>query len=253
MIDTHAHIYAQEFSDDIADVISRAKKAGVKHILLPNIDSSSVDDLKALVESYPQFCYAMMGLHPCSVKDNYENELKSIKPELNQGHCIAVGEIGIDLYWEQSTRDMQIKAFLEQCRWALELDLPVVIHSRESIDLLISLISEHFPQSLRGVFHCFTGSEKQALEILDLGMYLGIGGVFTFKNSNLKSFIKRLPLDKLLLETDSPYLAPVPYRGKRNEPSYVIEVHQKLALELEMDPRDLDQILDSNALNLFGI
>ena len=183
----------------------------------------------------------MMGLHPCSVKDNYKTELSIIESELDKQDCIAVGEIGIDLYWDTSTRDLQIEAFKIQCQWAIDRNLPVAIHSRESTDLIIGLIDKHFKGELAGVFHCFTGDLSQAQKIVELGMYMGIGGVYTFKNSSLRDFISEVPLDRLILETDSPYLAPVPFRGKRNEPSYVKYVLESMAETLGMQASELDQ------------
>ena len=195
----------------------------------------------------------MMGLHPCSVKDNYKTELSIIESELDKQDCIAVGEIGIDLYWDTSTRDLQIEAFKIQCQWAIDRNLPVAIHSRESTDLIIGLIDKHFKGELAGVFHCFTGDLSQAQKIVELGMYMGIGGVYTFKNSSLRDFISEVPLDRLILETDSPYLAPVPFRGKRNEPSYVKYVLESMAETLGMQASELDQVLEANSLNLFKI
>ena len=253
MIDSHAHIYADDFNEDIEEVILRAKEAGVNKILLPNIDVQSIKDLTSLVNNHVDYAYPMIGLHPCSVTNNFKQDLAEIKTQFSKLECIAVGEIGIDLYWDKSTKDPQIEAFKMQCEWALELNLPIVIHSRDSIDLIIELLEENFKGKIRGVFHCFTGTIDQAQRIKDLGMYFGLGGVLTFKNSDLKNVVPHLPLERLLLETDSPYLAPVPYRGKRNEPAYMAEVQLYLAQLLNMDIKELDEQLEANTLQLFKI
>lgn len=253
MIDSHAHIYAEQFADDIASVMDRAKQAGVSKILMPNIDLNSIDAMYEIAEAYPNYAIPMMGLHPCSVQADYSEVLTSIKAEFDKRPFIAVGEIGIDLYWDKTTQDIQTAAFLEQCRWAIDMDIPVVIHSRESTDLLIDLIEENFAGSLQGVFHCFTGTVQQAKRIIDLGMYVGLGGVLTFKNSGLKDVVPSIPLDRILLETDSPYLAPSPNRGKRNEPSYTSLVLAFLAETLGRTEEELDGIIEANTLRLFKI
>ncbi len=253
MIDTHAHIYADQFDEDRDLMIQRARSAGINKIFLPNIDLNSIDKMFDLVHRYPEFAYPMLGLHPCSVQSDYKDVLNQIEGKLEQHKVIAIGEIGIDLYWDKSTKGIQEEAFVEQCGWAMERSLPIVIHSRESIDLILDIIESSFKGKLRGVFHCFTGDLKQAKRIMDLGMYMGIGGVLTFKNSDLKDVIPQIPLDRLLLETDSPYLAPVPYRGKRNEPAYMAEVLHYLAKMLNVEGREIDQQLEQNSLRLFKI
>ncbi|MBR9915562.1 MAG: TatD family hydrolase [Algicola sp.] len=251
-IDTHAHIYADQFDEDRAEMINRAKDAGVSKILLPNIDLESIEGLNKLVEDYPDYCYKMMGLHPCSVEANYKEVLEEIESNIDS-NTIAIGEIGIDLYWDKTTQGIQEEAFKIQCQWAIDRNLPVAIHSRESTDLIIDIIEDNFKGDLQGVFHCFTGTKEQAARIADLNMYMGLGGVLTFKNSGLKDVVPHIPLELLILETDSPYLAPTPYRGKRNEPAYVVEVFNHLCDALSMDAQTLSTALEANSLKLFRI
>ena len=255
IIDTHSHLYLAEFKEDLYLVVDRARKQGVEKIFLPNVDSSSSDDLLLLVQQYPDFCYPMMGLHPCSVKENYKEELQQIRQTLdaNLNKIIAVGEIGIDLYWDKSTLPIQIEAFKIQIEWAFELHLPIVIHARESFDEIFEVLEEYRNRGLRGVFHCFTGNLAQGQWIADFGFYMGIGGVITYKKSDLKDFVSQLPADRLLLETDAPYLSPVPYRGKRNEPSYLPYVVEVLAQALGKSSTDTAELCSNNALNLFRI
>lgn len=253
MIDSHAHIYAENFSEDLQETLSRAKDAGVRSILMPNIDLESITPMHQLADDHSGFLMPMMGLHPCSVQDGYTRVLAEMREWFKKRDYVAVGEIGIDLYWDTSTRDIQIEAFRIQCEWAIELDLPVVIHSRESIDLIIDILEREFKGRLKGVFHCFTGDLEQAKRIEALGMYLGLGGVLTFKNSHLRGLVSELPLDRILIETDSPYLAPAPYRGKRNEPAYVKLVLEQLSNELSLSVTELDEIITNNTLSLFKI
>ena len=253
LIDTHAHLYSKEFNNDINQVIERAKSIGINRILLPNIDCESISELNKLIEFDNRFFKRMMGLHPCSVGDDYKEQLLIIKNELTTRECIAVGEIGIDLYWDKTYQSQQEEVFLEQCQWAIDLNLPVVIHSRESSARIVQLITTHFNNALRGVFHCFVGDEKQALEIINLGFYIGIGGVVTFKNSDLRSEISNLPIDRILVETDSPYLAPVPFRGKRNESSYIINVVKELSKVFHLSIEEVSEITSKNALQLFNL
>lgn len=253
MIDSHNHIYAEEFDGDRAEAIQRARDIGVSKLLLPNIDIESIPLINKLVEEYPSYIYKMTGLHPCSVDTEFKEQLRFLRKELEKGDSIAIGEIGIDLYWDKTTKDIQIEAFKEQCNWAIELDLPIVIHSRESIDLILDILESNYADKIKGVFHCFTGDLIQATRIIDLGMYMGLGGVLTFKNSDLKNIVGNLPLDRILIETDSPYLAPVPFRGKRNEPAYISEVHSFLSNCLAMDEKSLDEIIESNTKKLFNI
>ena len=253
MIDTHAHIYAEQFTEELPSIIQRAKAVGITNILLPNIDVDSIEGLNALVELDSPFFKRMMGLHPCSVQEDYKDQLASIKSQLDTQECVAVGEIGIDLYWDKTKQKEQEEAFLIQCQWALESNLPIAIHSRESTELIIDLIETHFKDQLSGVFHCFVGDAAQASKIVAMGFYLGIGGVITFKNSTLRNEIIDVPLDRILLETDAPYLAPVPYRGKRNESSYIIEVVKVLANIYNLSEKEIIELTTSNALKLFKL
>lgn len=253
MIDTHAHIYAEEFLEDQPQIIERAAEVGVTKILLPNIDAASIAGISHLVDTYPNICYRMMGLHPCSVKEGYVQELAAIKAELDSKPCIAVGEIGIDLYWDKSTQNIQELAFIEQCNWALAANLPIVIHSRDSTTILLDLLDLHFPNGIAGVFHCFGGTEEEAQRIIDRNMYVGIGGVVTFKNTTLRDVLKKVPIERVVLETDSPYLAPVPYRGKRNESSYLTYVANQLCEVYNLPFSEIDAITTANALNLFKL
>lgn len=227
--DTHTHLFTEEFAADKAFVIERALGAGVKSILLPNIDAGSIDDLKAFAAISPEHCYPMMGLHPCSVKEDYNEQLETVRRELFSSYrYYGVGEIGMDLYWDKSTLEMQKAALLQQCGWAVELDIPVSLHTRDAVGETIACLKS-MDNRPKGVFHCFTGSAAEAEEIISLGYYLGIGGVVTFKNSHLPQVLREVPLEYIVLETDSPYLAPVPYRGKRNESAYIPHIAAKLA------------------------
>lgn len=253
MIDTHSHLYADQFSGDIEEVVARAKEVGLDAILLPNIDIESLDKMDELYNSDSSFFKRMYGLHPCSVDEDYEEVLRTIKLRLDASNCIAIGEIGIDLYWDKTKQEIQEKAFLQQCGWAENMDLPIAIHSRESTDIIIDLIKSHCSDKLTGVFHCFVGTKEQAEEIVAMGFYLGIGGVVTFKNSNLRNDLIGVPLERILIETDSPYLAPVPYRGKRNESSYVVEVVRELASIYNVSPETIKKITTQNAVKLFKL
>jgi TatD DNase family protein len=250
MIDTHAHIYAEEFNEDRDLMLQRAKDAGVTQILMPNIDEMSIEPMMQLANQHPGFCVPMMGLHPCYVKENYEEQLSFIRQELDKRTFIAVGEIGIDLYWDKTTLPQQQDAFLIQCSWAAEKHLPVAIHSRESTRLLIDLL-QPLKERPTGVFHCFGGSLEEAQDIVSMGMYLGIGGVVTFKNSNLSEVLNEVGIDRVILETDAPYLAPVPYRGKRNEPYYLQQVVKKLSDILGLSEEAVISKTSENARRLF--
>ena len=252
LIDTHTHLYLPQFDEDRSEVLERAHAAGVQSFYLPNIDRKSIPSLLELEAAYPKSCFPMMGLHPCSVKADYEEELSEVKKWLDQRPFAAVGEIGIDLYWDQTFVEEQKKAFVQQCEWAMELDLPIVIHSREATDMLIDLIKQINDQRLRGIFHCFTGTVDQGKEIIELGFYLGIGGVLTFKNGGLDKTAVHLPLERMVLETDSPYLAPKPYRGKRNESAYVRLVAERLAEIKDLDFEEVAVVTTANAEKIFG-
>lgn len=254
MIDTHTHLYSEQFDEDRDAMIQRALNEGVKRFFLPNIDSNSIEGMKDLVAKYPNSCYPMMGLHPCSVGKNVAEDLALIEKELASNKYIAVGEIGIDLYWDKSFQQEQEMAFKKQIEWAKKLELPIVIHCREAFDEILSILDEVNDEKLSGIFHCFTGSLEQANHILNYGDFkLGIGGVVTFKNSGLDKVVEQLNLKDLVLETDAPYLAPVPFRGKRNESSYVSRVAEKLAEIFQLPLAKIAQQTTANALEIFKI
>ena len=228
MIDTHSHIYGPEFDDDRAEVLQRARLAGVDKVLLPNINEESIARMLLVAKEYPDMCYPMMGLHPEDVKEDWAQVLDRMEMQLDG--MIAVGEVGLDFYWDTTFRKEQIEAFERQICWAVERNLPLVIHMRKAEQELLEVMERHKSDGLRGVFHCFGGSRETASRMLKHeGFVLGIGGVVTFKNSRLAETLRHVPLDRIVLETDAPYLAPVPYRGKRNEPSYVAHVARFLS------------------------
>lgn len=255
MIDTHAHLYLEDYDQDLEEVISRIRAARISRIYLPNIDADHILSMKERVSTYPDLFYPMMGLHPCSVKpDSYVEELNAVRKELSEhpGYYHAVGEIGIDLYWDKTTRDIQEQAYRLQIEWAIEYNLPIVIHSRDSLDLTISVIEDMKVDGLTGIFHCFNGTIEQAHRIMELGFLMGIGGVVTFKNAGVDKVVAQLPLTSLVLETDAPYLTPVPFRGKRNESSYLTYIADKIA---EVKDVNVEEVIDKttrNALELFG-
>ena len=252
MIDTHTHLYSDQFDEDRSEMIQRAIEKGVTKFFLPAIDSAYHEKMLNLEAEYPGKIFAMMGLHPCDVKpETWEKELGIVKNYLNQRDFCAIGEIGIDLYWDKSTLDIQIKAFEKQIEWAIEKDLPIVIHTRESFDEVFEVLERKKHPKLRGIFHCFSGTLEQANHAIDLGFILGIGGVVTFKNGKIDQFLHEIPLDKIILETDSPYLAPVPFRGKRNESSYVELVAGKLVDIYGVEFSEIDRITTENAENIF--
>ena len=252
MVDTHAHIYAEEFDDDIDAVITRAKESGISSIILPNVDSESLPRMQNLALNHPDFCYPAIGLHPTSVKNNVEEELEIVHREIKKGGYIAVGEIGIDLYWDKSFLKQQMEAFQQQIQLAVEHDLPVIIHVRDSFEETIAAMEPFRKSGLRGVFHSFTGNVQQAEKMLEFdNFYLGINGIVTFKNSGLSETLKHIDLSKLLLETDAPYLTPVPYRGKRNESGYIRYVAQKLSDIYGLPVSEITEITGLNPGKLF--
>lgn len=253
LIDTHAHLYAQEFDADRMEVWQRAKDQGIQHIFLPNVDQHSIAAMLDFAAMDPEHLHPMIGLHPCSVKADYQEELELVRQWLDKRPFCAIGEIGIDLYWDKTWLSAQEEAFLTQVHWAMERQLPVVIHSRESTDLIISHLKPIASDNLRGIFHCFSGTVAQAMEIIDMGFLLGIGGVLTFKKAGLDQVVSQIPLQHIVLETDAPYLAPVPYRGKRNESSYTKIVAEKLAEILGTDIEEVAAVTSANAKRLFGI
>jgi TatD DNase family protein len=251
-VDTHAHLYASQFDEDRTAMIERAVEKGVEHFFLPNIDLASIEPMLALEEQFPERCHAMMGLHPCSVDADYKKVLDTIEGWLQKRSFCAVGEIGLDYYWSKDFVKEQQDAFRIQCRWAKELDLPIVIHARDSIDDLIALVREEKTDNFRGIFHCFGGSPEQAQQITDLGFLLGLGGVLTFKKARLDAVIEPIDLKHLVLETDAPYLSPTPYRGKRNESGYIPIIAQKLAEVKDLPIEKIAAATTQNALTLFG-
>lgn len=234
-------------------MLEKAEKEGVSKILMPAIDSSTHTVMLELEEERPLTCISMIGLHPCSVKENYLFELKIVRDYLEKRSFKAVGEIGLDFYWDKTFTEQQYAAFNQQIEWALHFDLPIVIHSRNSTNECIEVVSKHQKGKLRGVFHCFSGDIVQAKRVIDLGFYLGIGGVVTFKNSGLDKVMEEIPLEHVVLETDAPYLAPVPFRGKRNEPAYLKYVAEKLAGIKNVEIDEIAKITTDNAEKLFGL
>lgn len=253
MIDTHAHIYASEFDNDRDEVVKRALEQGIDKILLPNIDLESIEPMLKTEAAYPEICRSMMGLHPCYVDGNVEQTLAIIRGWFEKHNFIAVGEIGIDLYWDKTFRAEQEMAFVTQLNWAKEMDLPVVIHTRDSIEETLTLLSQEQDGSLRGVFHCFGGSVEEAQAINELGFHLGLGGVSTFKNGGMDKVIPHLDMNWVILETDCPYLAPVPHRGKRNEPAYTSLVAARVAELRGESVEAMDAITTKNAEALFNL
>lgn len=252
LIDTHAHIYADEFRADIPNVIGSAQKSGIRQIYMPNIDVESIAPMLQLEVQYPGYCIPMMGLHPCYVQADFSAALQTVKEWLDKRRFSAVGEIGLDYHWDRSNIDVQKQVFEQQVIWAKELDLPVVIHSRKSLDDCISIIKKHQHGKLRGVFHCFSGSLEEAKKIEGLGFLMGIGGVITYKNAGVKEVVKHIPIESLVLETDAPYLTPVPFRGKRNEPTYLEYIVDTLAEAKGMNKEIVADQTTQNALKLFG-
>ncbi|SFI72343.1 TatD DNase family protein [Kaistella treverensis] len=253
MIDTHTHLYSEEFDEDRNEMIERALKKGVSKFYLPAINSETHEKMLNLEAEFPGQIISMMGLHPCYVKsENWEEELEVVYRYLNLRKFAAIGEIGIDLYWDKTTLDVQVKAFEQQIDWAIEKDLPIVIHTRESFAETFEVLNRKKHPKLRGIFHCFSGTLEQAKQAIDLNFLLGIGGVVTFKNGKIDQFLGEIPVHKIVLETDSPYLAPVPHRGKRNESSYLDLVVGKLVNIYNKDFSEIDRITTENAEKLFA-
>jgi TatD DNase family protein len=250
-IDTHCHLYLPEFDEDIDLVLQRAEQEGIKKVYLPAIDSETHDKLLMLEKAFPGKCVAMMGLHPTSVKDNYDEELLCVEHWLQKRTFAAIGEIGLDFYWDKTFKSQQIRAFEQQIDWALSYDCPVVIHSRDALDECIEIVKSKQTGALKGIFHCFSGTHQQAAAIIETGLYLGIGGVLTYKNSGLAQVISEVNLKHIVLETDAPYLTPVPYRGKRNETSYLKYVIEKLATVKHTTAEEIGRITSANAENIF--
>ena len=252
MIDTHCHLYLDDFDADRPAIIERANTESVGRFYLPAIDSSIITRMLKMEQDYPGQCFAMMGLHPCSVKENFEEELQIAEQWLARRKFAAVGETGLDFYWDKTFTAQQYTAFRTQVGWAKKYNIPVVIHSRQSTPECIDVIKEMHDTSLTGIFHCFGGSLEDARQITELGFYLGIGGVLTYKNSGLAGVIEKLPLDNMVVETDAPYLTPVPFRGKRNESAYLKYVVQKIADVKKISVEEAAAITTFNAQQLFG-
>ena len=252
IIDTHAHIYLDQFCTDLSEMLDRARSAGVVRIYMPAIASADIPDLLRTEEEYPGFCRAMMGLHPCYVGEDYKRELDIVSEWFSKRPFAAVGEVGLDFHWDLTHVEAQREAFSTQVGWAAELGLPVVIHSRKSTDACIDIIRQYQDGRLKGIFHCFSGTAEEAREIIDLGFHLGIGGVLTYKNGGLSPVIEAVGLDRVVLETDAPYLTPVPFRGKRNEPAHLRLIAQRLSEMTGLSTDEVSAITTLNALKVFG-
>ena len=250
-IDSHTHIYLPDFASDIDSVIDRAQKENVKKYFLPAIDSSHHQEMILLEKQFPDFCFAMMGLHPCSVKENYLNELKIVEDWLNEKSFVAIGEIGLDFYWDKTFTKQQYHAFEIQMQWALDKNLPIVIHTRNAIQEAIEIVQPFAKKGLTGIFHCFGDDIITANKIIDINFYLGIGGVVTYKNSGLNEVLKEIPLSAIVLETDAPYLTPIPFRGKRNEPAYIRIIAEKIAEIKEISVEEVANSTTANSEKIF--
>nr|WP_321221602.1 TatD family hydrolase [uncultured Psychroserpens sp.] len=251
--DTHTHLYSEAFDEDRSQMIERALEQNVSRFFIPAIDSNYTEAMLTLEADFPNHVYLMMGLHPTSVKANYKEELQHVEDMLAKRSFYAVGEIGIDLYWDTSTLDIQIEAFKHQIKLAKQYGLPIVIHCREAFDEIFNVLDEVNDDKLFGIFHCFTGTLEQAHKAISLNMKLGIGGVATFKNGKIDQFLEEIDLKHIVLETDAPYLAPKPYRGKRNESSYIIKVVEKLAEIYNVSEEKIAEITTQNSKDIFGI
>lgn len=253
LTDTHTHLYYETDPEKLADLMQRSLDNKVCRLFLPNVDSESIPLVFGLSERYPDHCFPMLGLHPCDVKANFIAELDRISMEITQRKIYAIGEIGIDLHWDKSTLSIQQEAFRTQIEWAKTLDLPIVIHCREAFDEIFEILNDLKDDKLRGIFHCFSGTAEQANKVIGLGFYLGIGGVLTYKNSGLDKVIQDVSLEHLVLETDSPYLTPVPFRGKPNESSYLVYIAQKLADIKQVSLEEIAEVTTRNSRLVFGV
>ena len=251
-IDTHTHIYLEQFDTDRIHAVNKALEAGVRYLLMPNVDSETLPRMLDAARRYPNVCLPMFGLHPTSVKDNWQEEMARMLEHLSPGNTVAIGETGIDLYWDKTWAEEQKKALYHHAELALEHDLALVVHARKSLNEIFEGLSSFKGRGLRGVFHCFPGSEQDAVRVLDLGFMLGIGGVVTYKNSSMARVVEQVGLDHIVLETDAPYLPPVPYRGKRNESAYIPHIAQKVAEITRQSPGEVSRCTTRNALNLFS-
>lgn len=251
--DTHTHLYSDAFEEDRREAIKKAIEQNVKRFFIPAIDSETTQSMYELEKQFPENVFLMMGLHPTHVKENFEEELKHVKEELDKRKFYAVGEIGIDLYWDKSTLKIQQEAFKKQIQFAKERGLPIVIHCRDAFDEVFEVLESERDDKLFGIFHCFTGNLEQAKQALSFNMKLGIGGVVTFKNGGLDKFITEIPLKEVVLETDAPYLAPAPYRGKRNDPVYILKVAEKLSELYDVPLERIAELTTKNSQEVFGI
>ena len=254
LIDTHTHLFVDAFDSDRNEIVQKAIESGVEKLLLPNIDVETISAMNQLAAEFPNNCFPMMGLHPSSVKEDWEDQLSVIEKELFTKKYIAVGEIGMDLYWDKTFVEQQAEAFRRQVNWAKELKIPIAIHAREAFDEIFTILDELNDDNLTGVFHCFTGNVEQANHAMSYGGFkLGIGGVLTYKKAGLDETLKSVPLDALILETDSPYLPPVPYRGKRNESSYIVHIAEKLTDVYNVPLKEIERVTTENAIELFQL
>jgi len=255
LIDTHCHLYLPEFDDDREEMLRRADEIGVKNFMLPNIDSSSIESMLSLCKEHASSCFPMMGLHPCSVKESWKTENREIENHLfdRKQKWYGIGETGLDFFWDKTFIDQQKENFQQHIDWAKQLHLPIIIHSRDALDDCIAMIRKNKDENLAGIFHCFSGTVEQANQIMDLGFYLGIGGVVTFKNSGLDKVMEEISLSRVVLETDSPYLSPVPFRGKRNESSYLKFVVKKISELKKIPEEEIAEITTRNAQKVFQI
>ena len=252
LIDTHCHLYLEDYNKDLDEVMLRAAEAGVEKFYLPAIDSAITDDLLSMEVKFPGRCFPMMGLHPCSVHENFKKELNIVEEWINKRSFPAIGEIGLDFYWDTSFATQQYEAFETQMQWALDRYLPIVIHTRNAMQKTIDTVRPFAKKGLRGIFHCFGDSYEMAAQIIDTGFYLGSGGVLTYKKSGLAEVIKKIDLNHIVLETDAPYLTPVPFRGKRNESSYLKFIAEKLAEIKNMDVNEVAEVTTANAEKIFA-
>ncbi len=252
LIDTHCHLYLDEFATDRKEMIRRAKEAGVSRFYLPAISSAETDHMLAMEQAFPGVCIPMMGLHPCYVKDDYRQELDLVAGWLEKRSFTAIGEIGLDYYWDTTYAKEQWEAFTLQMQWALDKGLPIVIHTRNAMADTLTAVRPFAEKGLRGIFHCFSGNAAEAAQIVSMGFYLGIGGVITYKNAGLAEALENISIDKLVLETDAPYLTPVPFRGKRNESGYLTYIVAKLAVVKNLPETEVARITTQNAQKIFG-
>ncbi len=252
LTDTHCHLYSEEFTADIDTVVQHAENEGVQKFYLPAIDSTATEAMLALENRFPGKCIAMMGLHPCYVKENYKQELEAVTHWMKQRKFAAVGEIGLDYYWDKTFVKEQEEAFRMQIEWSIQYEMPIVIHTRNAMQETINIVKEYVPKGVRGIFHCFSGSNESAKEIIKAGFYLGIGGVVTYKKAGLAEVLEQIDLEYLVLETDAPYLTPVPFRGKRNESSYLKYIAARLAEIKNVPVEEVAAVTTANAQKIFG-